>query len=430
MTYNTEQILKIFEKEDTITQTAKKYCSLNGFEYTDSVRRRISKIINSEKTDEDLDVETKTATNQYSNDREETKVFMPSAWDEDKNRFLDIDEYCDKYGLPKEQVRSSKLVAHLNNHMIYNIAFEQSISEKTGIDEEFIESVVKKHVSPVEVNSVELGDKKWVDRVIYTDAHIGMDTTGGKNVEALYDDEWNKNVLFDRLDEMISTVKEFKRGDELIIDELGDFLDGLGGKTTRKGHDLPQNMSDKEVFEAGIEFKVKLIDELVRYYSKITLNNITEDNHSGVMGYFVNSTVKKIVEYKYENVKYNLLEKFINHYSVGEHTFVLSHGKDSEALKFGFKPVLDTKQIEKIDQYLKEYNLYNNKRVEFSKGDSHQCIFDFTTSNDFEYLNYPAFSPPSNWVKTNFKNSKSGFVIEHLDLNSKVKLINPFWFDK
>lgn len=431
--FNLEEAANIYEDIDNITQAARKHCQEQGIEYGEKYRNRLSRFLRSgnyESNDSDSDLEntTETVTNQYSNDKESEEVFMPSAWDEKKQRFLDIDEYCDKYGLPKEQVRSSKLVSHISRHMIYNIAFNPTLNEQTGINEDFIESIVHKFSKPVKIENIKKGDRNWVDRVIYTDVHIGMDTTGGKNTEALYDDKWNKDILFNRLDKFVATIKEFKKGDELIIDDLGDFLDGLGGQTTRKGHDLPQNMSDKEAYEAGVEFKVKMIDSLVESYSKITLNNITEDNHSGVLGYFVNSTVKKIVEAKYEHVDYNLLEKFINHYSVNNHTIVASHGKDSEALKFGFKPILDAKQTEKIDQYLKEYNLYNGNLIEFSKGDSHQCIFDYTTSNDFEYFNYPAFSPPSNWVKTNFKNSRSGFVVEHLDLNSKTKLVNPFWF--
>lgn len=433
-TFDLEKAAEIYEKENNITQAAKQHCKELGIEYGEKYRNRLSRFIRSDKyesdVDSDLDNTTDTETNQYSNDNQKEDFFMPSAWDTEKNRFLSIDEYCDKYGLPKEQVRSSKLVSHVEKHMVYNIAFNPTLNEQTGIDKDFIEFVVKKHTTPLNIPVQKLSESSWVDRVIITDVHIGMDTEGGSNITPLYEDKWNKITLFKRLEILIQHIKKFQKGDVLIIDELGDFLDGLFGQTTRKGHDLPQNMSDKEAFEIAIEFKNTLIESLLGSYSKIILNNITEDNHSGIFGYFVNSTVKKIVEQKYSNVEYNLLERFINHYSIGNHTFILSHGKDSESLKFGFKPTLDTKQMEKIDQYCKEHKLYNGNLIEFSKGDSHQAIFDYTTSNDFEYCNYPSFSPPSNWVKTNFKNSKSGFVIQNLDLNSKIKLHNPFWFEK
>lgn len=433
MEVNKKQLLAIYEEESTIAAAARKYCSLNNIEYTDSVRRKFSNYINNEKTnDSDLENTTETDTNQYKNDTEESNIefFMPSAWDTEKNRFLSIDEYCDKYGLPKDQVRSSKLVAHLEKHMIYNIAFNPTLNEQTGIDEEFIENVIRKHIEPLTITSNNLGSKDWVDRVVITDVHISMDTTGSRNITPLYEGDWNKEILFERLNILIQHIKMFQKSNTLIIDELGDFLDGLFSQTTRKGHELPQNMSDKESFEVGVEFKIKLIESLLHTYDKIICNNITEDNHSGVFGYFVNSTVKKIIESKYSNVEYILMERFINHYSVGEHTFLLTHGKESESLRFGFKPVLDHKQIEKIDQYCKEYQLYDGKNIEFSKGDSHQAMFDYTTSNDFDYCNYPAFSPASNWVKTNFKNSKSGFFMQNIELNGNIKINIPYWFEK
>ena len=103
-------------------------------------------------------------------------------------------------------------------------------------------------------------------------------------------------------------------------------------------------------------------------FTKIIVNNICEDNHAGDFGYVLNSAFKSIIEQKYSNVEVINHKKFINHYNVGKHCFVISHGKDSHALKFGFKPFLDAKQIEKIDQYLKQNDIYKSAEfIEFSK---------------------------------------------------------------
>jgi len=111
---------------------------------------------------------------------------------------------------------------------------------------------------------------------------------------------------------------------------------------------------------------------------------------------------------------------------MGKYCFVISHGKDSSNLKFGFKPQLDPKQIEKIDQYMKHNDIFKNAdHIEFSKGDSHQMILDYTTSNDFDYFNFPAFSPPSNWIQTNYGDTKSGFVFQHV---GDTKVIKPYFF--
>lgn len=408
--FNLEIASKYYDEIGNITEASRKHCEELGIEYGEMYRNALSRFI-------------RKGTPAL---KEEFEGYSFSAIGND-GKLMTIKEYCDFYGFEFDNIKSYKSVTH-NGTPYYNILFHVAENITTTFNESFIESVVRKYIGKVNIEQRVQSNFDWVDRLIITDVHIAMSTEGGKNTVPLYDTPWNKEVVLERLRDTINYVLEVKRGDVLYIDELGDFCDGLGGQTTRKGHSLPQNMSDKEAFELGVEFKMRLVESLLPHYSKIVCNNITSDNHSFLFGYFVNSTVKKILESKYTNVEYNILERFINNYSIGNHTFVLSHGKEEEALKFGFKPFLDAKQAEKIDQYCKEHKLYNGNIVEFSKGDSHLCLFDYTTSNDFHYMNYPAYSPPSNWVKTNFKNTKSGFVVQNLSLDGEHKTVNIKWF--
>ena len=288
-------------------------------------------------------------------------------------------------------------------------------------DNKYLASVIKKHIKPVATPTIKANSLNDVVRLVYSDVHIGMETD--ERGSALYGSKWTRKEQLKSVDKMVQSVLEQKgSADLLIIDDLGDFLDGWDKKTTRKGHDLPQNMTNKEMFEVGLEFKVYMIQQLVPHFSEIRVNNITEDNHSGEFGYIVNSAFKQIVELQYENIKVTNYEQFINHYYVGKHAFVISHGKDSHALRFGFKPFLDSRQIEKIDHYLKHHKVYNKADfIEFSKGDSHQMLFDYSTSSDFNYFNYPSLAPPSEWVQTNFKKSEPAYVIQ--TFNSKKKPI-------
>lgn len=303
---------------------------------------------------------------------------------------------------------------------------QETITEDLGYD--FINEIVKKHIKKVDFDYVKKhGANNTFDRVIYTDVHIGM--TPNKDGFALYDLKWNEEEIKNRLQLLTNYIMKEQQSDVLYLDELGDFLDGWDAQTTRKGHSLPQNMDNQKAFDIAVNFKVQLLDYLINFYSEITLNNICEDNHAGSFGYVVNSAVKQILELKYKNVKVNNMRKFINHYNVGKHCFILSHGKDSKNLKFGFKPVLDSKQAEKIDQYCKHNNIYKQSEfIEFSKGDSHQMLFDYSTSDDFDYCNYPAFSPSSEWVQTNFKKGRSGFVFTTVDYDKNDKTIKPYWF--
>lgn len=298
--------------------------------------------------------------------------------------------------------------------------------EETLIKEIDFESIIKKHIIPYKVKPVKKDTGFFTfDRLVYTDVHIGMTTN--ENGYSLYGGKWDEEEIINRLETLITHVLENKKSDVLIIDELGDFMDGWDGETVRKGHKLPQNMDNEKAFDVGLAFKIRLIDTLAPYYSKIICNNICNDNHAGSFGYIVNKAFKEVIEYKYLHVKVNNLRRFISHYIEGNNCFIITHGKDGKNLKFGFKPILDTMQIEKIDNYIKEHRLYDYV-IEFSKGDSHQKIFDESTSDYFNYYNYPAFSPSSEWVQTNFKKGFSGFEFFNFKQDGN-KIHNPFKFN-
>ena len=256
-----------------------------------------------------------------------------------------------------------------------------------------------------------------------TDVHVGMDTDAEN--KSMYATEWNAEALFLAAEHIIYNTLLRRNSSTLIVDELGDLLDGYNGQTTRGGHKLPQNMTNEEAFDNALKFKMMLVYGLAPYYDDIVFNNICNDNHAGSFGYFVNSAFKQLVELKFEHIKVTNYLKFINHYYVGRICFVITHGKDDSTLKFGFKPHIDTKAIEKIDQYCKHNKIYNNSDlVIFKKGDSHQCLFDMASSDDFYYYNYPALSPSSQWVQNNFKKGRRGYVISSFkDLNITNSII-------
>tara|TARA_R110000772_G_scaffold115948_1_gene220909 strand:- start:1742 stop:2968 length:1227 start_codon:yes stop_codon:yes gene_type:complete len=273
-------------------------------------------------------------------------------------------------------------------------------------------SIIKKYIKPIKQNKVKkLHGSNDFDSLTFTDVHIGMDTDVDNNT--MYSKEWNKEELFKTADIVINQTLQEQESSILYVDDLGDLLDGFNAQTTRGGHSLPQNMTNEESFDAALKFKLKILYGLVDNYQEIHFNNICNDNHSGAFGYFVNEAFKQIAELQFKNITVTNHRKFLNHYFVNDVCFIISHGKDDKSLKFGFKPHLDLKGTEKIDQYCKQNKIYKNSElVIFKKGDSHQSLFDLCTSDDFYYYNYPALSPSSNWIKNNFKLGRRGFVNE------------------
>jgi hypothetical protein len=276
------------------------------------------------------------------------------------------------------------------------------------INEIDFELIFKGKIEPIIINNVDPNLKADFDRAVYTDTHVGMKVN--KDGYALYYGKWDKEELFKTLDVFVNEIIKKKKSNVLLLHDLGDLMDGWNALTTRGGHLLPQNMSNQEAYDNGLLFKIKMVDGLFLHYDVIECVNICDDNHGGAFTYVVNSAFKTYVELKYPGkIKVTNQRKFIDHYIKGERCFILTHGKDGESMKFGFKPKLDPVQIEKIKDYIDEYNLHQYK-IEFSKGDSHQLLFDSTSSTGFEYQNFGAISPPSNWVKTNFKNTLRCFT--------------------
>lgn len=392
----------------------------------DHIAEQLGLTINSSKqyrlNDEDFKVarELKVSNKSTSKPNDYKKeTFVLTAWSKD-GQMMDIDDYCKEYNLPKKDISSYKLISHTGTPY-YNIVFKENKIDNE-IDFDFDE-IISKHINPVKVDVQKSYSDVDFDMLTYSDVHIGMDTNSKGN--SMYATLWNKDEALKSSTRMALDMIKNQKSDLLIVDDLGDFLDGYNGLTTRGGHSLPQNMTNEECFDTGVTFKMNLVDILVNYFKEIRFNNICNDNHSGAFGYFVNSAFKSLAEQKYSNVKVNNYRNFISHYFVNDVCFVITHGKDDSTLKFGFKPNLDTKQIEKIDQYIKRNDIYSKaKKIIFKKGDSHQTLFDMAGSDDFYYYNYPALSPSSQWVQNNFKKGRRGFVIESfIGIDNTIKPI-------
>lgn len=370
--------------------------------------------------DNHFDNETITETNQYE--------YMPVLSARKSNGgIMSAKEFCEHYGLPYEETKSYKLLTH-TKYPTYNIA--SHVVNDGGVEAitpEFIEELVKRHNKKFKYQKRLVFDgSNFIDRLVFTDTHIGMEAS---SATSQYQGGWGADVIMDRMEYMMRILSKYSRSNELYIIDLGDFMDGYDGFTARRDHKLPQCMDTQEAFDLGVEFKLAMLDAAVQLYSKVVLDNVCNDNHGGSFAYLVNSAVEKIALHRYNGeVEVRNHRKFISHYVVGDRAFVFSHGKDEKFMKSGMKANPDSSIIQKIDGYCKQQGLYKYKHITFEKGDSHQCILDFTTSDDFPYLSYPSFAPQSEWVQTNFKVGQSGFVIQNLDMSDGIISFTPVFF--
>lgn len=353
--------------------------------------------------------------------------FVLNAWNSNTGKMMTIQEYCNFYNLDYKQIKSYKSVTH-TSIPYYNIEFKAKTLEAKSVDIEravlnALENYTEpfKNIIPIDMGSIEV----IADRLIFTDVHIGMEPNPDNT--SMFKHKWDKEELFKTADEMITTVLKNKKSDILIIDDLGDLPDGFQKTTSRGGHALPQNMSDLEIFNNAVEFKLYLVKYLKQHFTGILLNNVCEDNHGGSFTSIINTAVKKIIDVTDSSVSVTNHYDFFSHYFIGNHCKILCHGKDSTELKFGMGIKLTPEIAAKIEQYIDAHDLKAKARyIEFSKGDTHLCLFDMGNSDNFNYMNYPALSPSSKYIQHNYKKGRRGFVIEHLtNMNSSNHQV--FW---
>ena len=127
-----KKLLDLYDKQNTIADTAREYCKINGIEYSDSFRRKVSKILSRN----GLTNDNTTESNDYKNLVEEKSLIKTmNAFDSD-GKLMNIDQYCEYYGLDRESVRSYKLVSH-TGVPYFNIVFNDVQEESTITEEEF-----------------------------------------------------------------------------------------------------------------------------------------------------------------------------------------------------------------------------------------------------------------------------------------------------
>ena len=124
MNINIEEVVSLYDQEQTIADTARKYCEKHGIEYTDSLRRKFSNILNKANVVSD----TSTNQGQYRNKIEspivERTIFTAV---DPEGKMMNIETYCEHYGLDYSKVKSFKLISHSGTPFYNIVFFEESL---------------------------------------------------------------------------------------------------------------------------------------------------------------------------------------------------------------------------------------------------------------------------------------------------------------
>lgn len=306
-----------------------------------------------------------------------------------------------------EKVR--QLDSQLKKYMKENADLKEQFNSFNGLLSELDLSKINTKFEPKTINKDDISR----DLIIWlSDIHIGAYTTD----YALYDNTYDEEEVNIRLNKVFAKINDefasFGSFNNIIICNLGDSLDGYNGKTNR-GTELAQNMSNKDQVKTFITAMTEFISKIVNY---IPCNNIKyyavgESNHGSDFEYAANTALAYIC--KSMNVEATVFEKAIDHFTVGNVTYIITHGNDNKNMTRGLPLTIN----DKTENYINEYLDYNNisGKVVFVKGDLHQSAT--TNAKRFVYKSVGSLYGSSDWIQANFGFTKACCDYSIVDYN-------------
>lgn len=309
MQVNTEFLIELYLKHQNITRAAREYCSQLDLEYSDSFRRRCSKIINRE-----IDL---------SEVEEDSYAVSTLSALKDDGTLMSIEEYCKYYKIPLEDVRSYKLVTHTGKGAYYNIS---SNPVQTKGFEEFCDkllsqiSEISTRPSVIErVESVEEGHLLIVDPA---DVHIGKIASSFETGE-----EYNNQIAVQRVREGIRGIISKSKGfniEKILFIGGNDILHiDTPNRTTTSG--TPQDTDDmwynnfllaKDVYIESIDYLLGVAD--VHFV-------FNPSNHDYMTGFFLADVIKTYYK-DCPNITFDCSMAHRKYYRYGNNLIGTTHG--------------------------------------------------------------------------------------------------------
>lgn len=401
MEYNKKEILDLYENEKNKTYVAQEYCRLNNIEYTDSKRRSISKIINSEVVDEDLENSTKSDSNNYSNDKQKPQRGFTAI--NEAGELMPIEEYCTFYGLDITKIRSYKLISH-TGQPFYNVVFYEEVIEPMVTEQE-LKDIIFEAFKDIKYAPVTKSTKNKIGVVKIADLHLGSYVDN-----LIRTKNFSIDILANKLSEAVIDINE--RGYSTVhVHILGDLIEsftGLSHKNTWKGLDKAM------VGAEAVKLVVKILHD--NFLSKIVNlgevkvvagnhDRTTSDNKEDVQGGGANLVCWGLELLGY-NVEFNSL--VITH-TIDKITHILTHGHHALSKK-------STKQLCWDYGIQGNYNLICEghlhsiiQKLNVNQRDTFQTIKDDAV--DHRRMNCPSFFTGNFFSESLGYTSESGFVI-------------------
>ena len=234
-----------------------------------------------------------------------------------------------------------------------------------------------------------------------SDLHIGAKCESN----TLYPNNWDRTELERRMEILADKIYELGHLDTLIINLLGDNLDGMDNQTARRDHYMPQNMDNMEQITTFIEVMTSFILRIRDFANKVKIYSVKDGNHDGITGYVATLALLNVVRNLVPEIDYMLFKDFIGKYTFKDHTYLICHGKDDKFMKRGLPLTLNDKSKTMIYEWLDANNVHGDN-IHFVKGDLHSN--ELNSCKRFDYRNVLSLFGASDYSNYNFSRNSYG----------------------
>lgn len=278
-----------------------------------------------------------------------------------------------------------------------NKSLEDQLNAITNID------VNNLNITPIEFKPVPESGKSIILHL--SDLHIGATCESN----TLYPNEWNKNELVRRLNEVLIQVSNFGHFDNIIITLLGDLLDGMDNQTARRDHIMPQNMDNMQQISTMLEVLPNFIVNCRNLANKVSVYSVKCGNHDGFFGYAATLALQNVIKNVAPDIEFTVFKDFFGKFEFKGHIYILAHGKDEKFMKRPLPLNLDEHSKVMIYEWLEANNISGNN-IHVVKGDLHSNALN--SCMKFDYRNVLSLFGASDYSNFNFSRNSYGVSYE------------------
>lgn len=329
MEIDKRRLQELYEQEQSKTLAAKAYCEEVGIVYDETFRKKANAyILKSERSpdvlkDNDLENETITETNQY--------ISSPLSALKEDGKIMSIQEYCEFYNIPFQQVRTFKLVTHTGKGAYYNIAsnpiegegfksfYEQMLKDISNIPNK------QKTLLRDPENSV-FNKESYLLVVDPCDLHIGKLAESFETGE-----DYDSQIAVKRAKDGVKGILDKTKGfniDKILFIGGNDILHiDTPKRTTTSG--TPQDTSGSwySNFLIAKELYIDILSDLIKVADVHFVFN--PSNHDWTHGFFLADVIKTYFE-DCENITFDCDLKHRKYFRYFDNLIGSTHGDSAK----------------------------------------------------------------------------------------------------